>query len=77
MEELQSYLPTKPSLDEVRELSNSTGMGLAHSKATLMRDYNSAMKDGLQCALGDYLCCPAEYGESFLAEIMSEMLTLI
>lgn len=74
---IESYLPSKYTPEDVKELYAQGNCSIQQCRSIVEAKYRLRIKDGLQEALGDYLCSPAEHGESFLAQIMSEMLEIL
>lgn len=77
MRQLESYLPENNVIEEVKFLKMTGNYSSQGALKQSKYNHKVEMKKALLEALDDYLLCPADHGESFLAEILKEMLEMI
>ncbi len=76
-QELSSYLPTRPTTQEVKALRYERECSIQQARNCAMAEYKTAMKVGLHTAIEDHARMPSLYVDSFKDDILEHIIGML
>jgi hypothetical protein len=75
--ELSSYLPTRPTTQEVKALRYEWECSIQQARTIAMAEYRTAMKVALHAAIEDHARDPRMYTDWFKDDILIVMVNML
>ncbi len=77
MKNLSIYLLPKPDKADILQYADSNAMTKQAAKNQLKKIWKQEMKEQLQLALANYKYAPSDFEDSFIPDVMEQMIDLI